>query len=211
MLNAFLALLPLGLIGLASEAFWRTGVLKGEAGRKFIHILGGVWIALWPLFLPMPHIAVLSAGLLIGLVISRLLHIFHAVYDVKRRTYGEYFYPIAILLCAVLAEARWHFAAAVLILAVADGLAAVVGTRYEKRTKVYHVWEAKKTILGTAVYFASCVVVFIAVGGIYAQVLPIVTILLMSILATLSENILPFGTDNLIIPLSIVLLLPSVV
>ncbi|MDQ2973183.1 MAG: hypothetical protein M3Q79_01710 [bacterium] len=211
MINAFLALVPLGLVGLASEAFWRAEVLRGEGGRKFIHILSGIWIALWPLFLPMNHIALLSAGLLFGLIISRVLHIFHAVYDVKRRTYGEYLYPLAIFLCALLAQSRWHFAAAVLILAVADGMAAVIGTRYEKQTKIYYVWSAKKTILGTATHLICSIIIFLVVGRIYAQIMPFAAILLISLFATLSENLLPYGIDNLAIPLFIVILLPVVV
>lgn len=205
------ALLPLLAVGVCSELLWRKSVLRGEGGRKFIHILSGVWVSLWPLYLPMKAISILAAGLLIGLIISRNLQIFHAVYDVKRRTFGEYFYPLAILLCAILAESRWQFSLAILLLAAADGLAAVVGTRYKKQAHEYKVWGQQKSVLGTITYFASSIFIFWFVGAVYAQEVSWSAVLLLSAFAALLENVLPYGSDNLVIPVGTVLLLTSVV
>lgn len=128
----------------------------------------------------MKTIAAIAACLLVGLVLSRYLHIFHAVYDVKRRTYGEYFYPLAIFACALLAEQSWHFAVAILLLAVADGMAAVVGTRYKKSALPYRVWRSTKSVFGTLTYFAASIGIFILVGQIYAHELTAASIILLS-------------------------------
>ncbi len=202
-----MALLPLGFIGLASEAFWRAGTLRGEGGRKFVHILSGIWIAFWPFFLSFKAIAALGILLFVGLVISRNIQLFHAVYDVRRRTFGEYFYPLAITLSAFMSERVWQFTAMILLMAVADGFAAVIGTRYEKIARPYKIFLSKKSMLGTAVYFGFAFLILGELGVAWAGQLTIIQAFGIASLATMLENILPYGSDNLVIPVCLLILL----
>lgn len=213
MLLALLLLVPLGLIALVSEFLWRSKVLRGEGGRKFVHILSGVWIAFWPYFVSYTTIQVLALILVLILFLSRYLKIFHAVHDVTRTTVGELFYPITILICAMLTPDKWLFTLAMLYLAIPDGLAAIVGTRYVPPKRFYKIYGQPKSMLGSVVYFSSALffstLVFLWLSpdasymfGIYAMAL-----FLTAIATTLLENLLPYGIDNLLIPVFVVLVL----
>ena len=210
---AILMLLPLSVLTLLSEYLWRKKLLRGEGGRKFVHILSGVWISAWPYFVGYRTIQLLSIALLLIALASRFLHVFRVVRDVKRRTLGDLLFPLAVLTCASLTPATWVFTTAMLYLALADGLAAVVGTRYKKVAHYYQVFGQKKSVLGTLTYFVTALVILFVstsllspessfvLGGSLTSLLSVVVV------ATLLENLSPYGSDNLSIPLFIVIAL----
>lgn len=210
-----IALAPVGIILVASEYLWRKKIVKGERARKFIHILAGIWMALWPLYLPFDGIFVLGCMALTLLLYSRVTRLFHAIYAVKRRTYGDILFAVAIVLCAYLARAPWIFTIAILLLAVADGGAAVVG-RFWGIKNQYFVFGKKslrKSVAGTLAFIAlsyACITAGILVGGVAVNENN--ALLLFAILpagATLLENIMPYGFDNLFTPLFATILLNS--
>ncbi len=218
--NLFVALAPVGLILVASEVLWRKKIIKGEKARKFIHILAGVWMSLWPLYIPFDGIFILGALALTLLLYSRFTRLFHAIYAVKRRTYGEIFFALAIMITAFLAKAPWIFTVAILLLAVADGGAAVVG-RYWGFKNQYFVFGKKsllKSVAGTAAYIALAYLCIFA-GLLYAnaegssfKVNSENVFILFAVLplgATLLENTTPYGLDNLFTPVFAAILLNS--
>lgn len=213
MLIAILLLLPLAVIGLSSEYLWRKKILRGEGGRKFVHILSGVWIAFWPYFVSYETIQVLALVLVIILFLSRFVGIFHAVHDVKRPTAGELFYPLTILACALLGPEEWIFAVAMLYLAIPDGLAAIVGTRYVKPKRFYKIFGQPKSLLGSSAYFVSALVGSLVAfylfspdaGNLFFEYS--LALLLIAVATTALENLLPYGVDNLLIPVFVVLVL----
>lgn len=213
MLSALLMLIPIGVIAMSSEYLWRKKRLRGEGGRKFVHILAGIWVSFWPYFISFRTIQFLSAFLLVLLIASKYLHIFHAVHDVKRRTLGELFYPLAILFCALLTPPDWVFTLAMLFLALSDGMAAVVGTRFKKKAQNYLILGQKKSMLGTMTYFAAALLASFAVFKLlspdpnfyFADYAPV--LFMIAVASTALENLLPFGTDNLVIPVLVVLAL----
>lgn len=221
-LNLFIALTPVCLILLLSELLWRKKVIKGEKARKFIHILAGIWMALWPLYIPFDGIFILGSIALTILLYSRFTRLFHAIYAVKRKTYGEIFYALAIMVVAFLAQEPWIFTISILLLAVADGGAAVVG-RYWGLANQYLVFGRKslrKSISGTAAYlFLAYLSIFI--GMLYARadslLFPlqsndlVALFIVLPIGATLLENITPYGLDNLATPVFAAILLNSLV
>lgn len=215
--NLVLATLPVGVILLGSEYLWRKKIILGEKARKFIHILAGVWMAFWPLYLPFDGIIVVATAALTLLIYSRTTHLFHAIYAVKRKTYGDIFYGLAILSCAFLAQSDWIFTVSILLLALADGVAAVVG-RYVGSTNTYFVFGSKhlkKSIAGTVGFFLFAqisVLVGWFIGG--AEVIkanPLLVFFILPVLSTAFENMMPFGLDNLTTPLLATLLLNSMV
>ena len=133
-INLAIALGPVGVVLIASEYLWRHKYLKGERARKFIHILAGAWVAFWPYYLPFDGIFILGCMMLALVIYSRFTNLFHAIYSVKRKTYGDIFYAIAIMACALWASSDWAFTIAILVLAVADGAAAVSGRLWAKKT-----------------------------------------------------------------------------
>lgn len=219
-LNLLLALAPVGAILVVSEILWRLSWIRGEKARKFIHILAGSWMALWPVYIPFDGIFVLGALALTLLLYSRFTKLFHAIYAVKRRTYGEIFYAIAIMSVAFLAREPWVFTVAILLLAVADGGAAVVG-RYWGIKNQYLVFgkeSLRKSIAGTVAYIFLAYV-SIGIGLLYANadgstfsitldnIIMILAVLPLG--SALLENSMPYGLDNLITPVFATILLNS--
>lgn len=217
MIFILFALAPIAIVLVASELLWRRGVLRGERARKFIHVLAGSWVAFWPYYIPLDGIVVLSVAMLTLTIYSRATKLFHAIYAVKRKTYGDIIYALGLLLCAYLGTEPWVFTVSVLLLALADGGAAVVGRLYGKRS-TYLVFGSKhlrKSVLGT---LAFLVLAYLSVGiGWFtggAEVLRehiSVTFVILPLGATLLENVVPSGFDNLITPLFATLLLNSLI
>ena len=137
----------------------------------------------------------------------------HAIYAVERRTYGDIFFAVSIALCALLAEASWIYGIAILIMAVADGGAAVVG-RLWGQSNLYFVFGLKslrKSVAGTAAYallvYASIGAGWLLGGNDAISSHAFLVLAVLPILATLFENVSPYGFDNLITPLFTVIFL----
>ncbi|MCA9347306.1 hypothetical protein KC930_01840 [Candidatus Saccharibacteria bacterium] len=183
--------------------------VSGERARKIIHILIGVWGAWLPLWLGWRSIIVLGVMLFIGVYIANHMKLFKSIHSIGRSTIGEYIFPLSMIVLAILFRDEIIFAAAMLELGVADGLAAVIGTRYGKKT-TFKILGYKKSWHGTATFFiASVVIVF---GALYLRNPSIigsnfVTLLvtlglscLISIGLTASELIGVHGLDNITVP-----------
>lgn len=217
MIKLLVALVPVGIILLLSEYLWRKQIIKGERARKFIHILAGIWIAFWPFYLPFDGIFILGCVSLTLLLYSRSNHLFQAIYAVKRRTYGEIFYALTIIICSYFGTEPWIFTIALLLLALADGGAAVVG-RFAGIRNQYLLFGNKnlrKSIAGT---FAFLIFAYISVGigwliggGDVMKENLVIGFLVLPLGATLLENISPYGLDNLFTPLFATILLNSLV
>ncbi|MCA9346098.1 hypothetical protein KC960_01260 [Candidatus Saccharibacteria bacterium] len=211
-LKLLLALIPVGIILLTSEYLWCKELIKGERARKFIHVLAGVWVAFWPYYLPFDGIFVLGCMMLALVIYSRFTNLFHAIYSVRRKTYGDIFYAIAIMACALWASSDWAFTIAILVLAVADGAAAVSGRLWAKKTYlVFGQSFLKKSYLGTFTFFAICyvsiIVGYLAGGGLIINQHILFYFLLLPLTLTILENIMPAGLDNVAIPLVAILLM----
>lgn len=216
MIKLLLALLPVGIILMLSEYLWRKKIIRGERGRKFIHILAGVYIAFWPLYIPMDGIFILGCIAFTFLIYSRFSPIFHAVYGVKRKTYGELFFALAIIFCSLISTEAWIFTTSLLFLSVADGGAAVVG-RLWRNNKVYKVWNRpslQKSVAGTLAFFLLSFVClgagWITGGSEVMRLYPVVVFIVIPLSTTILENVSPYGTDNLLTPLYVALVLANI-
>lgn len=213
--NLALALIPVGIILILSEFLWQKKIIIGERARKFIHILAGVWMAFWPLYIPFDGIFVLGCVALSLLIYSRITNLFHAIYSVNRKTYGDILFAIAIVVCAYLGQEDWIFTISILFLALSDGGAAVIGRYYGQKNQ-YFVFGSKnlrKSIVGTIAFlvlsYASILIgLFMGGGDIISDNLAVV-ILVLPFGSAILENTMPYGLDNLATPLFATLLLNS--
>ena len=215
MFNILFALVPVGIILLVSEYFWRKKFLKVERARKFIHILAGIWIAFWPFYIPFDGIFILGCVALTFLLYSRHTHTFKAIYAVRRRTYGEIFYAIAIIICSFYGQEPWVFTVSILLLALADGGAAVVG-KYWGSNNQYRVFGNKNLNKSVAGTFAFLVFAYISVGigwllggNIVMSDHLFIAFFIIPVVSTILENISPYGLDDLTTPLFATILLNS--
>jgi len=118
---------------------------------------------------------------------------FSSIHNVKRKTYGEIFLPLGILIAYLLANGSMtNYLASVLILAISDPLAGIIGDISNK-----------KLTYGSVVFFVSTLSVLLVIFK-FEQFVFVVSI---ALIVTLVERISSYGTDNLTIPLASSLLL----
>lgn len=203
-----LTVLTVLVILIGNEWWWRTRVVHGELSRKFVHITVGSFVAIWPWFLSWQEIRLLSLAFVAAVLISKALNIFQAIHSVQRPTWGEVFFAVAVGFITLLTSNPWVFAVAILLMSLADGLAAVVGTRYGMKHR-YLVLGSPKTLVGTLTFFVvSAIILFIFNHKVPAE-LDIPTILALSFGASVIENVGVQGLDNLLVPVLAVIVLTA--
>ena len=134
----------------------------------------------------------------------------HFLRGPKREGYGDVFFALVIMLCALLTDVKLFYALAILHLALADGLAAVIGKNFGM-TWHYKVFRQTKTVLGSmAFWFISLCI--LGTGTLFDTNLisfsnyTVLLIFLPPVL-TMLENLVGFGLDNIVIPLAVLVAL----
>lgn len=205
MLNVLWCLAPIFIILVLSEYLSQKSILKKEYLRKFVHVLTGVYIAFWPWLLTWQEIQLISLAFLVVVFASRQFNIFGALRSVKRTTYGDIFFALGVGVSASITTNEVVFCIAILLMAVADGVAAIVGNKYGGAWG-YKVVKQHKTLIGSMAFWAVCLLV-LGVGLLFNhQTLSyseyITALLIIPPVLTLLENVMPYGSDNLAIPLA---------
>lgn len=192
-----------------------------EPFRKLFHVLHGVILAVLAFIVPLRWIVALEIIFFVSMIITRYIvynnnrllkwvSYLSKAYRVGRVSYGEFFYPISIIIIVLFANTKWEFVAATLILALADTAAAIVGRKWGKSSS-YKVLGQKKSLLGSLAFFVVCSIIVFAYTVVAPHIISVGlgTILLISLFITFSENVGVFGSDNLLIPLATVFVLNS--
>lgn len=209
----------LGTTALIGRWLIDTHGRDNEQLRKLVHVLHGVGLAALAFVVPLQFIFGVEVVFLLSMVIARYLtghftkipwiKYMNRMYSVGRLSFGEFFFPISAMLLVFLAESKWEFAAAILILGIADAAAALVGKKYGKHNG-YLVFGQKKSIAGSLAFFFTTFLIIAAFSALHGTVLggvSISLIILCAVLTTIAENLGVYGSDNLLIPLVAVLLL----
>jgi dolichol kinase len=187
------------LLLLIGEAVNRGRRVHSEFSRKFVHISVGSFVAFWPYFLSWNQIRLLGLAFLVVIAASRYLQIFRAIHSVQRPTWGEFFFAIAVGLLSFVQHHPHIYTAALLSMSLADGLAAVVGTRFGSRHR-YRVFGSTKSLIGSLTFFVVCGLILVVYSHT-GQLLPAYKLGAITLGATLLENLGAFGSDNLLVPL----------
>lgn len=141
----------------------------------------------------------------------RTTRLFHSVYSVRRKSWGDLIGPGAIGILALFEPTKLVFAAAVLHIALADGLAAVIGTRYGKNNTYRVLWN-KKSVVGTLTFIIMSfnILVWLYVRGeVGFTPITLPALFIIPFSTAYIENISPWGSDNLFVPLTVIALLGS--
>ncbi len=189
-----------------NELWWRKHPIHSELSRKFIHVTVGSFVAFWPYFLSWRQIQLLSIGFLIGIALSKYFHIFQAIHSVQRPTWGEILFALAVGANSLLTHNKAIYAAALLQMSLADGMAAVIGTRYGNRQK-YAIFGYTKSLLGTLTFFLISLAIIIGFTHYSHTYLAPVWIAGIAAIACIIENVAVRGLDNLLVPVAVALLL----
>ena len=210
MVSIFLCLLGVMFILIAGNILFERNLIKGEYSRKFVHILVGSFVAFWPWLMSWRTIQVIGLLMLAVVYMNHSRKFFTFSKGIHRKTYGDYFYAITISLCALLTTNKVFFALAILHLALADGLAAIIGTEFGKMWR-YKLFGQTKTILGSmAFWFTSLYILGLGVlftnSNISFNSYALLILLLPPVLTAI-ENFAVLGLDNIIVPLVVLLAL----
>jgi len=196
------------LILVFAEYLSRYKGVHSELTRKIVHVLVGMFVAFWPFFLSWRQIQVLSLMFLVVVIVSIRLNLFGSIHAVSRNSWGEVLFAVIIGILAFISTDPWVFAAAMLHLSLADGLAAVVGLAYGDHNS-YRILGRTKSLAGSlAFFFTSATIMFWYVSFSGAEASAVV-LLWLPVVATIAENLSGEGTDNLVIPLLVALVLTS--
>jgi phytol kinase len=204
----FITVIAVGLIVLLSELVWRNKKQgkNRELGRKIVHMSVGALLAFSPYFLHWYEIEIISFSFFIVIVISKSLNIFTSIHAVDRKTFGEIFFALSFGLVALVTHEKSIYLAAILLMSIADGAAAIMGIYFGKNN-FYRVFGTRKSVVGTTSFFVCSLIILLLVksqsglNGTYAY-LPAI-----AVVATVLENVSVWGADDITVPIVTALLL----
>ena len=189
----------------AAEIWTRTRHPSPESARKLVHVLGGLGCLLFPFFISSPMVVAGMAFLFAALFVtgerSRLLL---CLSGVERKSRGSEYFPIAVSGLFYISQGRpWLYFSSILILALSDSAAALIGSRYGRiRFNVGR--EDTKSLEGSFFFWAitflvlQTLLILMTDLPVYSCIL---TAYLVSFLLTCIEAISIKGTDNLFVPI----------
>ena len=209
--NLLLLLAALIVLLALSELLRRRFHGTEEFSRKFVHMFTGVLVAVSPFFLksrwPIIAVALIFAAFDYYSVRRGWLKGMHGLH---RRTYGTVYYPISFVILALL---FWEshpliLITAMLLLAISDAAAALVGENLSA-PRIYHIGPDKKSVEGSTAMFLTSLAIVAAVLLLSGR--PAMEVLWFSALAaffaTVCEALSYQGSDNLTVPLGAALVL----
>jgi len=188
-------------------------IVKMEAlfTRKVAHALTGSISATFPFFIESHWtVAAIASIFLALLVVSRSRGFLKSINKIAAVTYGSVLYPIAIyfsFLAYSFVQSEALYVAVILVLALADPLAALSGTLAKRKDENIRTFgRDKKTYIGSSVFF---MVAFSLIFLISSQ-LSDFTYMQIFVMATGGASISTFaeawsinGLDNILIPSSL--------
>lgn len=176
-------------LDLSVELLKRKLKIDPEITRTGLHVISTLITATLPFYMTRNYIVALSLVFTLFLIFSKKLNILTAIHGVKRKTVGELIYSLSIGVAALLflPGNLNGYLVSIIILAISDPLANVLGERIKSKELVFG-----KTVAGTTAFFVSALVIALAFlsPGLAVGV---------AVLTTLTELYSKNGYDNLTI------------
>ena len=153
----------MGIAGLLvfNELIYRRLSLKGEITRKFAHFTATLSTLIFPYIFD-SHWYVLALGIFFFtiLFVSHKGNQLKSIHDVRRVSHGSYLLPVSIyltFLIAQLADNKFLFILPIMILAVCDPMAGILGLNFKNRTRNIRIvgHDFGKTVLGSVAFLIS--------------------------------------------------------
>lgn len=203
-----LALLSVGIFVIAAEVLRSKTHAHRELTRKVAHIGAAVAISVWPFYLSLDAIKLLGVILLAGVLVSIFFKLVPSIHNVRRKSHGEWLFALAIIGVATFATSPGQFCVSILFLGLADGLAAIIGTMHGKNSE-YHVLGTRKSRIGTLTFFVVSVILLLGYNMWSLDPISGSAVFAVALFATFLENIGLRGTDNLTVPMFVVIALST--
>jgi dolichol kinase len=199
-----------------NELTYRRLGIKGEITRKFAHFTATLSTITFPyLFEDHWYVLFMAVGFFIILFISRHGTQLKSIHDIDRKSVGSYMLPVAIYITFLISFKlgnHFFFILPMLILAICDPIAGILGLNFQQYNSNIHIFghKLKKTWLGSGSFFVSSFIVSIIALYFNRMVFDVKTFWLalgIAQVSTLTEMLSWRGLDNLLIPISVLLML----
>jgi phytol kinase len=199
-----------------TDLLYHTFKIAAEHTRKIVHIATGFISLTFPFYLnEIWQVALLCSSFLGLMALSEKFKWFKSITSIKRKSYGSWLFAISVLICFI-AFTRWgieFFYLPVLILTVADPIAAIIGKKLNYKPLI--ILGQTKTIGGSIAFFIAAILVSIGFSEIARSFIyynlfsagHYSYFILIALVATIAELFSTKGWDNLTIPLSVILML----
>jgi len=187
----------------------------GEWMRKLAHIgTGLISISLPWIFSSRVPVFIICGASMTLLLMMRYVPLVRGrlsgvIDDVERQSWGEIYFPLSVALLYQLAQgSKLLYAVPLLVLTLADSVAALIGAEYGKHG--YASTGATKSIEGSVAFFCAAFFSVNAVLVVFSDAGRIETLLIsldIALIVMLLEAIAWRGLDNIFIPLGVFILL----
>ena len=205
-----LSFLYIGLVIFGAQLFTKAGK---EASRKFIHIMLANWWIIAMVFFDNVYVAAILPAVFV--IVNYLSYKYDIIKTMERddipkkeQTLGTVYYAISLLVLVILTFGVWHNPVigliGVAVMGYGDGFAAVAGQGIKSRS--VKIFGSTRTIAGSTCMFILSLIIIS--GGLAFMKVPywFVKSFAIATIATMLEAVSPKGTDNLIVPISVTLL-----
>jgi len=203
LLYCFLFFLCFILILVSCEFLHKRG-LQVEYTRKLAHSLSTLLCLSVPVFFSSHCYALLFViGSFFILYIGNKKQLLNSIYFVNRKTYGAYLLPVSIGITFYISQ--WlqnnlFFILPIVVLAISDPLACYFGQTYKSK-----ILKSGKTVIGTLTFFLSTLIISSFILFHQSAGIKMAGIALgISVTTSGVELMSPNGSDNLTIPLSVI-------
>lgn len=184
----------------------RFGTPDGETTRKFVHLGTGMICLSFPtLFSSHWSVFLLAIGFVSLMMATQRWGGLQAIHDVDRPSNGGVYYPLAVWIVFMISSRQGHpefYVASILVLAICDAVAALVGKRYGEHR--YQVEGSRRSLEGSVMFFVSSFTVIhlvLSLASDFGRQEAALAALYVAGIVTVLESISLSGTDNLWIPL----------
>src|SRR5690554_505294 len=209
-------LVAIVLLLVFTELVYRRIGIKGEVTRKIAHFTATLSTVTFPyLFTDHWYVLALASFFFIVLFISKNGTQLKSIHDITRKSVGSYLLPIAIYLTFYFSLElgnRFYYILPILVLAISDPAAGIMGINmkiYNHRIKIFG-RKLNKTILGSSTFFISSFLISIIALYFNRMVFDAKTFwlaLTIAVVGTVVEMFSWRGSDNLFVPVSVLLML----
>jgi len=209
-------LIGISVLLIFNELNYRRLNIKGELTRKFAHFTATLATIPFPYIFPSHWYILVLALLFFGvLFVTQRRKQLKSIHDVERKSVGSYLLPLSIYISFLLSDLmdnKFIFILPMLILAVSDPMAAILGINiknFNGRIKIFG-HKLNKTWLGSGAFLVSSFVISMLALYFNRGLFDLKAFwlsLLIAVVTTLAELVSWRGSDNLSIPLSAVAVL----
>lgn len=200
-------------IFIIAELLRKYAKLSTEVTRKFVHFSGAAVCVSFP-FIFSSYWTVLCLAVIFGLImfVSKKCKLLPSIHDIDRISEGAIYHPIAIYLCFIFAKMLnqpYFYVISILVLAISDASAALVGKTYGMRSFITEA-DKQKSFEGSLIFFLTAFLIthltlllFTPTGRLESVLVAV----LIATIVTLFEGVSLEGTDNIFVPIATMFIL----